>query len=77
MKNIIEYKGYVGEVEVDFEDGCIYASVANAEGLHLTAEGNTPAEVEAAFRSIVDDYLTGAQANGWAIVQPKAMAIQG
>ncbi len=74
MKNTIEHRGYLGTVEVDFEDGCIYASVANAEGLYLTAEGNTPSEVEAAFKSIIDDYLTGAQANGWVIIEPKAMA---
>ena len=75
MKNTIEYKGYIGTVEVDFEDGCIYASVANAEGLYLTAEGDTPVEIEAAFKSIIDDYLMGAQANGWVIIEPKAMAI--
>ncbi len=60
MTNIIEYRGYLGKAEVNFEDGCIYASVANAEGLYLTAEGNTPVKVEAAFKSITDDYLTGA-----------------
>ncbi|MEL6352758.1 MAG: hypothetical protein AAFR58_13420 [Cyanobacteria bacterium J06627_28] len=75
MKNTIEYKSYIGNVEIDFEDDCIYASVDNAEGLYLTAEGTTPTEVEAAFKSIIDDYLTGAQTNGWAIIEPKAMAI--
>ena len=75
MRNTIEYKGYVGEVEVDFEDGCIYASVANAEGLYLTAEGNTPTELEAAFSSLIDDYLTGAKDNGWVVIEPKALAI--
>lgn len=75
MKNTIEYKGYIGNVEIDFEDDCIYASIANADGLYLTAEGTTPMEVESAFKSIIDDYLTGAQLNGWAIVEPKAMAI--
>ncbi|MEL6470762.1 MAG: hypothetical protein AAFQ74_13620 [Cyanobacteria bacterium J06623_4] len=75
MKNTIECKGYIGSVEIDFEDDCIYASVANAIGLYLTAEGTTPTEVEAAFKSLIDDYLTGAQANGWEIIVPKAMAI--
>lgn len=75
MKNTIEYKGYLGKIEVDFEDDCIYASVSNAEGLYLTAEGTTPTQVEAAFKSIIDDYLTGAQANGWVVIEPKAMAI--
>lgn len=75
MKNAIDYKGYVGTVEVDFEDGCIYASVSNAEGLYLTAEGNTPVDLEAAFKSLIDDYLTGAQDNGWGVIEPKALAI--
>ena len=74
MKNTVEYRGYLGKVEVDFEEGCIYASVSNAEGLYLTAEGNTPDEVAAAFKSIIDDYLTGAQTNGWVIIEPKVMA---
>ena len=75
MKNTIEYKGYVGKVDVDFEDDCIYVSLANAEGLYLTAEGTTPIKAESAFKSIIDDYLTGAQDNGWVIIEPKAMAI--
>jgi len=75
MTNAIEYKGYIGKVEVDFEDDCIYASVVNAEGLYLTAEGNTPVEIEAAFKSIIDDYLTGAQENNWVIIEPKTMVM--
>ena len=74
MKNTIEHKGYVGEIEIDFEDGCIYASVTNAEGLYITAEGNTPVELKAAFESLIDDYLSGAQRNGWTIIEPRALA---
>lgn len=73
MKNTIEHKGYVGEVDIDFKDGCIYASVTNAEGLYLTAEGNTPAELKAAFQSLID-YLSGAQSNGWTVIEPRALA---
>lgn len=74
MKNTIEHKGYIGKVEIDFEDSCIYASIANADGLYLTAEGTTPAELKAAFESLIDDYLTGAQRNGWTIIAPRALA---
>ena len=74
MKNAIEHRGYLGEVEVDFEGGCMYASIANADGLYLTAEGTTPAELETAFKSIIDDYLAGAQADGWVVIEPKMMA---
>jgi len=55
MKNTIEYTGYLGEVEIAFEDGGIYTSVVNAEGRYLTAEGHTPVEPEAAFKSIIDN----------------------
>jgi len=75
MKDTIEHKGYLGKAEVDFEDGCIYASIANAKGLYLTAEGNTPTGVKSAFKSIVDDYLMGAEANSWAIIEPNAVAV--
>lgn len=75
MRNAIQYKGYIGEVEIDFEDDCIYASVANAEGLYLTAEGDTPTELEAAFKSLIDDYLASAQENGWTVIEPRALAI--
>ncbi len=49
MKNTIEHRGYLGEVEVDFEDGCIYASIANAESLYLTAEGTPPLNLKLRF----------------------------
>ena len=75
MKNTIEYRDYVGEVEIDFEEGCIYASVVNAEGLYLTAEGSTPMELGAAFKSLIDDYLTSARDKGWTVIEPKALAI--
>ena len=75
MRNTIEHRGYIGEVEVDFEDNCIYASVSNAKGLYLTAEGDTPVELRSAFRSLIDDYLAGAKDKGWVIVKLRALAI--
>ena len=70
----IEYKGYRAEIEIDFEDNCIYASVANAPGLYLTAEGKTPGEARNAFERIVDDYLESAKASGWDVIAPTSVS---
>ena len=51
---MLRYRGYVGVIEA--EDG---ASVGRVAGLRdvVTFQGTTYAEVEAAFRASVDDYL--------------------
>ena len=66
----IKYKGYIGSIEIDFDDDCIYASVSNAPGLNLIAEGVSPSQVKAAFESIIDDYLESAESEGWGIISP-------
>ena len=51
---MLEHRGYVGMIEA--EDG---ASVGRVAGLRdvVTFQGATHAEIEAAFRASVDDYL--------------------
>jgi predicted HicB family RNase H-like nuclease len=51
---MLEYRGYVGVVEAD--DGAFVGRVAGLRDV-VTFEGTTYAEVEAAFRASVDDYL--------------------
>ena len=51
---MLEYRGYVGVVEAD--DGAFVGRVAGLRDV-VTFEGATYAEVEAAFRASVDDYL--------------------
>lgn len=51
---MLEYRGYVGLIEAD--DGAFVGWVAGLRDV-VTFEGATFAEVEAAFRASVDDYL--------------------
>lgn len=53
---MIEYKGYVAEPVLDGTSGTYSGVVLNiSDTVHF--EGDTPAEVEAAFRGSIDEYL--------------------
>ena len=51
---MLEYRGYVGVVEAD--DGAFVGRVVDLRDV-VTFQGTTYAEIEAAFRASVDDYL--------------------
>ena len=53
---MMEYKGYVGKVEIDNEAGILYGEVINVRDV-ITFEGASVAEIQKAFRESVDDYL--------------------
>jgi predicted HicB family RNase H-like nuclease len=53
---MMEYKGYIGKVEIDEEVGILYGEVINVRDV-ITFEGTTVDEVQQAFRASVDDYL--------------------
>jgi len=53
---MMEYKGYIGKVEIDEEAGILYGEVINVRDV-ITFEGTSVDEVQAAFRESVDDYL--------------------
>ena len=53
---MMEYKGYIGKVEIDDEVGILYGEVINVRDV-ITFEGTTVEEVQQAFRESVDDYL--------------------
>lgn len=56
MKNAMTYKGYVARVEYSDEDGCFVghiAGISDVVGFH----GDTVAELRAAFKEAVEDYL--------------------
>jgi len=53
---MMEYKGYIGKVEIDEEVGILYGEVINVRDV-ITFEGTTVEEVQRAFRESVDDYL--------------------
>ena len=53
---MMEYKGYIGKVEIDEEAGILYGEVINIRDV-ITFEGKSVDEVQKAFRESVDDYL--------------------
>lgn len=63
MKNLIEYKGYVGSVEFSQEDGLFYGKVQGIRAL-ISYEGTNAAELIEDFHAAVDDYLAICQEEG-------------
>jgi len=53
---MMEYKGYIGKVEIDDEVGILYGEVINVRDV-ITFEGTSVEEVQQAFHESVDDYL--------------------
>lgn len=53
---MMEYKGYIGKVEIDEEAGILHGEVINIRDV-ITFEGKTVEEVQQAFRDSVEDYL--------------------
>jgi predicted HicB family RNase H-like nuclease len=53
---MMEYKGYIGKVEIDDEAGILHGEVINIRDV-ITFEGISVAEMQTAFRESVDDYL--------------------
>ncbi|MCX6039199.1 MAG: type II toxin-antitoxin system HicB family antitoxin [Chloroflexi bacterium] len=53
---MMEYKGYIGKVEIDDEAGILFGEVINVRDV-ITFEGLTVDEIQKAFRESVDDYL--------------------
>lgn len=63
MKNLMEYKGYLGSVEYSDEDDCLFGKVQGIRGL-ISYEGNTVKELKQAFREAVDEYLEDCREEG-------------
>jgi predicted HicB family RNase H-like nuclease len=53
---MMEYKGYIGKVEIDDEAGILYGEIINIRDV-ITFEGNSVEEIQKAFRESVNDYL--------------------
>ena len=53
---MMEYKGYIGKVEIDDEAGILCGEVINVRDV-ITFEGESVDEIQTAFRESVDDYL--------------------
>ncbi len=53
---MMEYKGYIGKVEIDEESGLLHGDIINIRDV-VTFEGRTVKELRQAFRDSVEDYL--------------------
>lgn len=56
MKNVIEYKGYIGSVEFSEEDGIFFGKVMGIRSL-ISYEGTDAKSLVEDFHGAVDDYL--------------------
>ncbi|KIH83283.1 HicB protein [Pseudomonas batumici] len=56
VSNQLHYKGYYGSIEASVEDNCLFGKLQFIRAL-VSYEGQTVAELEAAFKAAVDDYL--------------------
>lgn len=63
MKNLIEYKGYIGSIEFSQEDELFYGKVQGIRAL-ISYEGTTAQELIEDFHEAVDAYLELCQENG-------------
>ena len=56
MKNLMEYKGYIGSVEFSQDDCLLYGKVQGIRSL-VSYEGKTAEELVNDFHGAVDEYL--------------------
>lgn len=65
----MNYKGYIGSIEVSEEDNCLFGKVLDLPSdTAITYEGETVAELKADFEGAVDDYLVYCKEAG---IQPR------
>lgn len=63
--NTMNYRGYIGSIEVSEDDNCLYGKVlALPHDTMITYEGQTVSELREDFHGAVDDYLAMCQAEG-------------
>lgn len=67
--NLLTYKGYTGQIEVDTAAGVLFGRVLAIRDV-VTFEGDTVEEVARAFHDSVDDYLAFCAEQGKAPDKP-------
>lgn len=61
----MNYKGYIGSIEVNVDDNCLFGKVlALPHDTMISYEGQTVAELQEDFHGAVDDYLAFCEAEG-------------
>ena len=60
---MMNYKGYIGKVELDDEAGILSGVVVNTKDV-ITFQGESVGEIQKAFEDSVDDYLKWCEDDG-------------
>lgn len=63
-----EYKGFIGEMEIDEDEEIIYGRVVNLAKDGITFEGQTIEEAKEDFKHAVDDYLEWHNKDGFEVL---------
>ena len=63
MKNAMTYKGYIGTVEYNEEDNCLFGRIAGIRDI-ISYDGESVEEIRTAFKGAVNDYLKHCAATG-------------
>ena len=72
---MMTYKGYVGSVTYDDDDGLLFGTVVNIDDV-VTFEGTSVDEIRQAFRDSVDEYLDFCASLGDTPQAPRPVAEQ-
>ncbi len=65
----LNYKGYIGSIEVSEEDNCLFGTVIGLpKDTAITFEGETVSELREDFEGAIDDYLISCEERG---IEPK------
>lgn len=60
----LRYEGYMGSVEYDEKEECLYGHVQGMRDVTLNYKGKTVAELQKKFRNAVDKYIEKCQKKG-------------
>jgi len=63
MTEMLQYKGYTGRVEYDYECGLLHGEVVDLRDV-ITFQGTSVEEIQQAFRESIDDYLAFCEERG-------------
>ena len=60
---MMEYKGYIGDVQFDSEAHIFHGEVINTKDV-ITFQGETVSELENAFKDSIDDFISWCKKDG-------------
>jgi predicted HicB family RNase H-like nuclease len=63
VSNLLQHRGYSGSIEASTKDNCLFGKLLFIHAL-VNYEGETIAELQAAFREAVNDYMATCQELG-------------